>query len=92
MTNIQILDTNEEPNLKTIVLRESNLWMEPTTDKSETDFWTKRFKFQKIPFVLVQYDTEMLNSKKEKMYRKVYGIFIDMKNWEKKNDSETPQH
>ena len=87
MTNIQVLDTNNEPNLKTIPLRESNLWMEPTTKREDTAFWVKRFKHEKVPFVLVQYDTELLNERKEKMYRRVYGIFIDMKSWENKHAS-----
>ena len=88
MNNIKVLDSNKNgiPPLKTIAIKESNLWMEPTTKKSETDFWVERFRSQRIPFILAQYDTELLNEKNEKMYRRVYGIFIDMKTWEKKND------
>lgn len=86
MTNLKLITTNDEPLLKTIAIRESNLWMEPSTKKGDFDFWVKRFKDQKVPFVLMQYDTEMLNDRNEKMYRRVYGLFIDMKTWEKKND------
>ena len=88
MNNIKVLDSNENgiPPLKTIAIKEANLWMEPTTKKSETDFWVERFRSQRIPFILAQYDTELLNERNEKMYRRVYGIFIDMKTWEKKND------
>lgn len=86
MINIELVDTNNEPNLKTIALRESNLWMEPTTIKSDTEFWVRRFKSEKIPFVLVKYDTELRNEKNEKMYRRVYGLFIDMKSWERQHD------
>lgn len=88
MNNIKVLDSNENgiPPLKTIAIKEANLWMEPTTKKSETDFWVERFRSQRIPFILAQYDTELLNEKNEKMYRRVYGIFIDMKTWKKKND------
>ena len=88
MNNIKVLDSNENgvPGLKTIAIKKSNLWMEPTTDKNDTSFWVERLRSQRIPFILAQYDTEMLNDKKEKMYRRVYGIFIDMKSWEAKND------
>lgn len=88
MNNIKVLDRNENgiSPLKMIAIKEANLWMEPTTKKSETDFWVERFRSQRIPFILAQYDTELLNEKNEKMYRRVYGIFIDMKTWEKKND------
>lgn len=88
MNNIKVLDSNENgiSPLKMIAIKEANLWMEPTTKKSETDFWVERFRSQRIPFILAQYDTELLNEKNEKMYRRVYGIFIDMKTWEKKND------
>jgi len=85
MNNFKILDTNTEPNLKTIKLTDSNLWMEPSTKKEDAQFWVERFKDQKVPFILAQYDTEMMNDKNEKMYRRVYGIFIDMKNWERSN-------
>ena len=85
MTNIELVDTNNEPNLKTIALREANLWMEPTISKADTEFWVKRFKSEKIPFVLVKYDTELRNDKNEKMYRRVYGLFIDMKSWERQH-------
>jgi len=85
MKNIKVLDTNNEPLLKTIALRPSNLWSEPTTQREDQEFWVKRFKSQKIPFVLVQYDTELRNDENQKMYRRVYGIFIDMKSWENSN-------
>lgn len=85
MNNFKFLDTNQKPNLKTIKLVESNLWMEPTTKREDLDFWVKRFNEQNIPFVLMQFDTELMNEKREKMYRKVYGIFINMKSWEKQN-------
>lgn len=86
MINIEFVDTNNESNLKTIALREANLWMEPTTSKADTEFWVKRFKSEKIPFVLAKYDTELRNDKNEKMYRRVYGLFIDMKSWERQHD------
>lgn len=88
MNNIKIIDSNENgvPPLKTVKLVEANLWMEPSTKRADTDFWIERFKSQRVPFILAQYDTEMLNAQNEKMYRRVYGIFIDMKTWEKKND------
>ena len=90
MNNVKILDSNENgiPPLKTIALKEANLWMEPTTKKEETMFWVERFRSQRVPFILAQYDTEILNAKNEKMYRRVYGVFIDMKAWEKKNDAQ----
>ena len=84
MNNIKILDGGGE-NLKTVKLTDANLWMEPSTKREDAEFWVERFKGQKVPFVLAQYDTEMLNAKNEKMYRRVYGIFIDMKTWERKN-------
>jgi hypothetical protein len=88
MNNLKIIDTNAKNALKTIKLTDSNLWMEPSTKKEDADFWVKRFKFQKVSFILAQYDTELMNEKNEKMYRKVYGLFIDMKTWEKKKDDE----
>ena len=84
MTDVKILVG--ESNINLVKLTDSNLWMEPTTTKSDADFWIERFKSQKVPFVLAQYDTELMNEKKEKMYRRVYGLFIDMKAWERKND------
>lgn len=88
MNNIQILDSNENglPPLKTIALKESNLWMEPSTKKDDARFWIERFRSQRVPFIFAQYDTELINEKNEKMYRRVYGLFIDMKTWERKND------
>ena len=88
MNNIKIIDSNENgvPPLKTVKLVEANLWMEPSTKRADTDFWVERFKSQCVSFILAQYDTEMLNAQNEKMYRRVYGISIDMKTWEKKND------
>lgn len=70
--------------MKSVKLTDSNLWMEPSTKRIDADFWVERFKFQKIPFILAQYDTELTNEKNEKMYRRVYGLFIDMKAWERK--------
>lgn len=88
MNNIKIVETNENgiPPLKTIKLVEANLWMEPSTKREDTKFWVERFRDQRVPFIVAQYDTELMNSKNEKMYRRVYGIFIDMKTWERKND------
>lgn len=66
MTDVKILVG--ESNINLVKLTDSNLWMEPTTTKSDADFWIERFKSQKVPFVLAQYDTELMNEKKEKMY------------------------
>lgn len=79
MINIKIIASSENNKIK---LTDANLWMEPTVKKEDTDFWIHRFKDQRIPFVLAQYDTELVNSQNEKMYRRVYGLFIDMKSWE----------
>jgi len=88
MNNIKVLDSNENgvPPLKTIALKETNLWMEPTTKKEDAQFWIERFRSQRIPFIFAQYDTELITEKNEKMYRRVYGIFIDMRSWEKNHD------
>lgn len=90
MNNVKVLESNENglPPLKTIVIKEANLWMEPSTKRADTEFWTERFRSNRTPFILAQYDTEILNERNEKMYRRVYGIFIDMKAWERKNDAE----
>lgn len=88
MKNVTLIETGDEASLKTIPLRQANLWMDPSPNKEDLRFWINRFRFKKVPFVLVQYDTEMLNANKEKMYRKVYGLFIDMKSWEAKDDSQ----
>lgn len=83
MKNFEFIDTNDEPlNLKTIKLVQYNLWMEPSPKRSDFDFWLKRFKDQKVPFCFVKFDTTLLNSMGEKMNRRVYGIFLDMKSWE----------
>lgn len=84
MNNVKILAGSEF--LSKVKVTDSNLWMEPTTKKDDTSFWVERFTSQRLPFVLAQYDTELMNDKNEKMYRRVYGIFIDMKAWEKQND------
>lgn len=82
MTNIKIITSSEENILKKVKLTDANLWMEPTIKKEDADFWIHRFKDQRIPYVLAQYDTELVNAQNEKMYRRVYGLFIDMKAWE----------
>ena len=76
MNNVKILEGEE--NLNLVKLSDPNLWMEPTTVRSDLDFWIKRLKQQRVPFVFAQYDTELMNAKSEKMYRRVYGLFVDM--------------
>ena len=90
MNNFKLLDTNNTLACGSIKLVESNLWMDPTTKKEDLSFWVERFKDQRINFVLMQFDTELMNDKREKMYRKVYGLFIDMRSWEKNHaDGQT---
>jgi hypothetical protein len=82
MMNLSIVSKSETDALKKIKLKKYNLWTEPMTSKKEAEFWIKRFTEQKVPYVLAQYDAIVLNSMNKKMYRRVYGLFIDMKSQE----------
>jgi hypothetical protein len=83
---IKIIDGDK--NLKAVKLTETNLWMEPSTKLDDVLFWVERFKSQRVPYVIAQFDMEMRNKENKKMYRRVFGILIDMKRWENSNDPQ----
>jgi hypothetical protein len=78
MNNLKIISTSGESALKDIKLTPANLWMEPTFKKEDASFWVRRFESQRIPYVLAQYDTELDSAKYGRMYRRVYGLFVDI--------------
>jgi hypothetical protein len=82
MNNLKIISTSGESALKDIKLTPANLWMEPTLKREDTSFWVRRFESRRIPYVLAQYDTEFSSAKYGRMYRRVYGLFVDMDNLE----------
>ncbi len=83
MDNIKILERSDQS--KPIKIKSSNLWSDVCFSKNDIQFWIDHFKNTRVPFVAAQFDTTMVNSQNQKMYRRVYGIFIDMKIWETKN-------
>jgi hypothetical protein len=78
MNNLKIISTSGESALKDIKLIPANLWMEPTLKKEDVSFWVRRFESRRIPYVLAQYDTEFNSAQYGRMYRRVYGLFVDM--------------
>lgn len=83
MDNIKILERSDLE--KPITIKNSNLWSDVCFFRKDIDFWISHFKNRKVPFVAAQFDTTMLNAENKKMYRRVYGVFIDMRIWEKEN-------
>lgn len=80
MDNLEVIQRS--PSSEEIKLSNSNLWSEVCTKREDIIFWAEYFSKKNIPFVVAKFDTTVLNSKRQKMYRRVYGIFVDMKNWE----------
>ncbi len=83
MDNLKILI--QSPDSDKIKLVNSNLWSEVCTSRKDAEFWANHFSSRKVPFVMAQFDTTLLNKENQKMHRRVYGVFVDMRKWEAEN-------
>jgi len=83
MDNLKILI--QSPDSDKIKITNSNLWSEVCTSRKDAEFWANHFSLRKVLFVMAQFDTTLLNKDNQKMHRRVYGVFVDMRKWEAEN-------
>jgi hypothetical protein len=83
MDNLKILI--QSPDSDKIKITNSNLWSEVCKSRKDAEFWANHFSARKVPFVMAQFDVTLLNKNKQKMHRRVYGVFVDMSKWQAEN-------
>jgi hypothetical protein len=83
MNNLEIIKTNDLKS--SVALKDKNLWSEPFEKLEDANFWINSFTKKAIPYVLARFDIVVDNKEGKQMYRRLYGVFIDMRKFQEES-------